>query len=180
MEGIILAAGKSSRYKRNKMLETFKTSTVLEETIKSMASVCHQIYVITGHYTYDFNIASVEFVKNENYQEGMYTSVQKGVECVQGDEVFIIPGDMPLVDPSIYYALLDEKGDVVLPSFQMKSGHPIKITRKVIEDILKTNHVTLRDILNTYDKKYVSVEDETILMDIDRQEDYKEMIRRLI
>jgi len=120
----------------------------------------------------------VNFVENDNYKEGMYTSIKCGMN-IASEDVFLIPGDMAFVSSNTYKVLSHYKNDVVIPSYNMKAGHPIKLSYRVVNDIRKSNHEHLRACLTEYKKKYIVVEDPYILIDIDTKEDLDKVRGRI-
>jgi molybdenum cofactor cytidylyltransferase len=65
----------------------------------------------------------------------------------------------------------------VIPSFHYKGGHPIKLSKIVKQKILETDpESNLRVVLNCFNKKYISVDDPGVIMDIDTEENYQQVI----
>ena len=78
--GVILAAGFSSRAETFKMTLKFGENTVIENTIIKMSKYCSKIIVVGGYKIERLNFLSdkydfVELIFNENYKDGMYSSV---------------------------------------------------------------------------------------------------------
>ncbi|CRH73827.1 molybdenum hydroxylase accessory protein%2C YgfJ family [Chlamydia trachomatis] len=66
---------------------------------------------------------------------------------------------------------------MVIPSFDYKGGHPIKLSSVVKQKILETNpEGNLRVVLGGYEKQYMNVDDAGVLMDVDTPEDYQKAI----
>ena len=189
MEAIVLAAGYSSRANAFKMTLPLGQMTVLEQTISKFEGLCSRVIVVAGFHAdiiqeeiakissknaYSFQI---KFVYNENFNQGMFSSIQKGCNEVNAPTFFITPGDCPLVKKETVQLLAKQKGDVVIPSFNYKGGHPIKLSSEVKQKILETNpESNLRVVLNSYEKKYMNVDDPGVLMDVDTPEDYQKAV----
>ncbi|MFJ5760250.1 NTP transferase domain-containing protein [Neobacillus sp. NPDC093182] len=189
MEAIVLAAGYSSRANAFKMTLPLGQMSVLEHTISKFEGVCSRVIVVAGFHAdlikeeikkihnkniYPFRIT---FIYNENFNQGMFTSIQKGCNEVNDPAFFITPGDCPLVKKETLQLLAEYKGDVVIPSFHYKGGHPIKLSKVVKQKILETDpESNLRVVLNGFKKQYISVNDPGVLMDVDTQEDYQQAI----
>jgi molybdenum cofactor cytidylyltransferase len=108
----------------------------------------------------------------------MFTSIQKGCNEVNAQAFFITPGDCPLVKKETLQLIAEHKGDVVIPSFHYKGGHPIKLSKVVKQKILETNPMSnLRVVLNNHEKKYLIVDDPGVLMDMDTPEDYQKAVQ---
>jgi molybdenum cofactor cytidylyltransferase len=189
MEAIVLAAGYSSRANAFKMTLPLGPMSVLEQTISKFEGICTRVIVVAGFQAeliqeeinqindkkaYSFQI---KFVYNENFNQGMFTSIQKGCTEVNSPVFFITPGDCPLVKKVTLQLLAAHKGNVVIPSFQFKGGHPIKLSKPVKQKILETNtDSNLRVVLNGYEKEYINVDDPGVLVDVDTPEDYQKAI----
>ncbi|WP_144549552.1 NTP transferase domain-containing protein [Bacillus sp. X1(2014)] len=189
MEAIVLAAGYSSRANAYKMTLPLGQMTVLEQTLSKFEGICSRAIVVAGFQAeiikeeivkirsksvYSFQ---VKFVYNENFNQGMFTSIQKGCNEVNASTFFIAPGDCPLVKKETVQLLVEQEGNVVIPSFNFKGGHPIKLSSEVQQKILETNpESNLRAVLGGFEKKYMNVDDPGILMDVDTQEDYQKAL----
>jgi molybdenum cofactor cytidylyltransferase len=190
MEAIILAAGYSSRANAFKMTLPLGQMSVLEQTISKFEGICSRVIVVAGFQAeiiqeeiskiinkraYTFQI---KFIYNEDFSQGMFSSIQKGCSEVKAETFFITPGDCPLVKKETVQLIAEHNGIVVIPSFNYKGGHPIKLTGVVKQKILETNpESNLRVVLSGYDKTYVNVKDYGVLMDVDTPEDYQNAIK---
>ena len=189
MEAIRLADGCSSRANAFKMTLPMGQMSVLEQTISKFEGLCSRVIVVAGFQAeiiqeeiakiisenaYSFQI---KFVYNENFNQGMFHSIQKGCNEVNAPTFFITPGDCPLVKKETVQLLAKHKGNVVIPSFDYKGGHPIKLSSEVKQKILETNpESNLRVVLGGYEKQYMNVDDAGVLMDVDTPEDYQKAI----
>lgn len=190
MEAIILAAGYSSRANAFKMTMPLGEMNMLEHTISKFEGVCSRIIVVAGFQAewvkeeieiihsknaYSFHI---KLVCNENFNKGMFSSIQKGCQEVAEATFFITPGDCPLVKKETVRKIMAHKGDVVIPSYQYKSGHPIKLSSYVKQKILDTQpDRNLREVLKQFEKMYVDIDDPGVLMDVDTPEDYQRAVQ---
>lgn len=190
MEAIVLAAGYSSRANAFKMTLPLEKKSILEHTISKFEGICSRVIVVAGFQAeiiqeeinrinnngaYTFQ---VKFVFNEDFNKGMFSSIQKGCSEVKAANFFITPGDCPLVKKETVQLIAEHNGNVVIPSFNCKGGHPIKLTGVVKQKILVTNpESNLRVVLSGYDKTYIYVKDQGVLMDVDTPEDYQNAIK---
>lgn len=186
MEAIILAAGYSSRANAFKMTLPLGHMTVLEQTISKFEGLFRRVIIVAGFQAeiiqeeiakissknaYSFQM---KLVYNENFNQGMFSSIQKGCNEVNAQTFLITPGDCPLVKKETVQLIAEHKGNVVIPSFNYKGGHPIKLSSEVKQKILETNpESNLRVVLNGFEKKYINVDDPGVLMDVDTPEDYQ-------
>lgn len=189
MEAIVLAAGYSSRANAFKMTLPLGQMSVLEQTISKFEGICSRVIVVAGFKAEliqeeiekicnknDFSF-QIKFVYNESFNQGMFTSIQKGVSKVNAPTFLITPGDCPLVKKETVQLLAEQKGNVVIPSFNYKGGHPIKLSSEVKQKILETDpESNLRVALGGYEKEYINVDDPGVIMDVDTQEDYQKAV----
>lgn len=184
VEGVILAAGTSFRAGAFKPALPVGGKPMIERCIEGMNTFCSRIIVVGGH---EFErlrslvegIPKAECLYNPSYRQGMFTSVKAGLSHVRGERCFVIPVDIPLVPRQVYESLLAADGDVVVPSFQERNGHPVCCSRAVIPRILREpDGSTFRDVLKSIGFRTVAVDAEEILLDIDTPWDYGEVLRR--
>lgn len=165
-EGVILAAGFSSRMHAWKPGLKIAGVSLIIRTVKPMLVYCRRIVIVGGynfeelkHIIYDgINFSSVQqkkivLIKNENFPSGMFSSVKRGLISQEHSYgVFIIPGDIPFVKTSTYAALIDHfnsnidcqvfiptikvKGGTELSNITERKGHPILIRKEIIPEIV--------------------------------------------
>ncbi len=188
---VVLAAGKSSRMGTAKPLLPFGSVTAIERLIGSVArSRVGDIIVVTGH-DLDKMIPildglPVRRIHNARYESGMFSSVFAGVAALQDDvEAFLVlPADYPLIRPEVLDRLIDafrQDGRPILhPACCRVRGHPPLISGGLRDSLLRADDVTsLRDFFRQHseDEVEVEMEDLTILMDMDTEEDYRRLGR---
>lgn len=181
VQGIILAAGLSSRAKTFKMTLTLNSSTVIENTIRGMLEFCTRIYVVGGYQIERLqpivkHYNTVELLHNESYRDGMYSSVKKGISAVSAPRFFITPGDYPMISKQVYQELLKYKAPVAIPSFEGRRGHPILTESEAVRRVMAEGEYTsLREVIGKLDAVIVPVNSPGVVMDIDTMEDYELM-----
>jgi molybdenum cofactor cytidylyltransferase len=195
--GVLLAAGNSSRMSSWKPAAILEGKPLLLYSLKTMSDVCGDIVVVGGYNIKELaslvndNAKSfpslITCVENTNYESGMFSSVRAGIIHTQNDNVFIALADMPFITTETYKQMVDfsKSGslsdEVIYPviihylaSDKIKKGHPILITKRVKERIIKeTKDVILRDILKEFQGKECLVTDSGIVFDIDTEDDYE-------
>jgi molybdenum cofactor cytidylyltransferase len=95
--------------------------------------------------------------------------------------VLIALGDQPQIERRIVEQVIaaHTPGTVVIPSFNRRGGHPILIDRACWPDILALPPgASLRDVWRVHPDwlRYIDVDMNTILCDMDDPEDYRRMI----
>lgn len=187
---IIIAAGYSSRMDGFKPLLKFGRQTAVERVVAlyQQAGV-DQIILVLGHREDQirpyFDNQPLDVVVNENFAEGMYTSIITGVAHLN-DEIeafFIHPVDIPLVKRETVKELIAapqqlSKG-IIYPSFLGERGHPPLIDKKYRSAILDNKQGGgLKRLLALYeaDAAELPLIDEAIIMDMDTRADYQALL----
>lgn len=152
--------------------------TLLGNCIEGMYNVCSRIIVVGG-YKYE-NILPImdkypkaELILNENYRDGMYSSIKKGLEYIKGECFFLTPGDYPAIKKGVYESMLDTEGEIVIPTYRGEKGHPVLMKSNLIKEICQNfTYSSLREFIGTKGFETVEVQDRGILIDVDTAEDY--------
>jgi CTP:molybdopterin cytidylyltransferase MocA len=183
---VILAAGFSRRMEAFKPLLPMGTTTVIAQTIDTFQQAgLSRIWVVTGYRGEEVETCladrEVVCVRNEQYEEGMFSSLKTGTQRLGRDlrGFFVMPADMPLVQPATLRALLAAfacgSSEVFYPVCDGRRGHPPLLSVKLREPLLAwQGEGGLRAFLKQYQWRSaeVAVADEGILLDLDNKEDY--------
>jgi len=179
-QGIILAAGTSSRAQTNKMLLRHHGLFLIEHAINGMAPFVSVIYVVTGHYHEEIenvvgHYPKVKIVHNPDYNDGMFSSVLTGARACS-DDFLLLPGDCPFVTSETYQSLLSGHQDIRVPSHDGRLGHPLfmnnNVRAKLIQEPLDGN---LKVFRNRHGYAAIEVDDANIFIDIDTLEDFRKL-----
>ncbi len=185
IEGVILAAGFSSRAETFKMELPFGEKTLIERAIHGMIDTCSRIIVVGGHRIERIReitkkYPTVQVVYNKHYEKGMFSSVQEGVCHLEGGCFFMMPGDYPLITEHIFQKLKKAMEsstpgtDIFIPTFKGRKGHPVLIREKLKYEIVKEPvDSTLKTVINRNSCTLVEVDHEGILMNVNTMEDYE-------
>lgn len=183
VDTIILAGGMSKRFKKNKLATLYKGKPLIYHVIQSFLPYSENVTLVTGHYNLDYlkeyiTDKKIRLIENKDYELGMFSSVKTGVKLTQND-FFLIPGDYPLVSPNTIEELLNVSGDIRVPKYKGRKGHPIFISQSLIKPLLdepiESNLKLFRD---RHKVTYIDVDDEGILLDVDTLEDLKQLTER--
>jgi molybdenum cofactor cytidylyltransferase len=189
---IILAAGESKRMGFPKMLLQFNGMSMLENVIKNVtASGVDNTLVVLGAereaLTDLVSKTSVEYCFNDNYKEGMLSSVKCGFRNLTSDPeaVLVFQGDQPFISPGIINRIIEGyrssgKG-IVIPVYKGKRGHPLLIDRKYQNEIeLLDDREGLRSLSHKFHDDVLEIEtdDPGILRDFDTYEEYEKEINQ--
>jgi molybdenum cofactor cytidylyltransferase len=186
---VVLAAGQSRRMGQPKMLLPWGQTTVLGQVLQVVKeSGVEEIVVVTG--AESEKVAEVaralggRAVFNPNFSQGeMLSSLQAGLEVLSEDErveaALVCLGDQPQVGARSVRMVTDRfrvtGSGLVVPSYQMRRGHPWLLGRRYWEEILTMQPPeSPRDFLRRHDDEieYVVVPTPDILADLDTPEDY--------
>jgi molybdenum cofactor cytidylyltransferase len=189
---IILAAGQSKRMEQNKMLLPFAGSTVIQTIVSEVAATsARDVVVVTGYESE--KIAAVlqgylaRCVFNPDYaQSEMIVSIQVGLRTINDhlQAALIVLGDQPRIRHDMVHRIIAacEPGALIVPSYQRQRGHPILIDRALWSDILTLPPTsTLRDFIRSHEDRirYIEVDSDSVLRDMDTPEDYQELIHEI-
>jgi molybdenum cofactor cytidylyltransferase len=186
---IVLAAGLSTRFGRNKLLEPIGSSTMIQHVVgESLESKAKQVVVVVGNDAAKVRKAlkdyRCEIVYNEDFEKGQSYSVRKGLSRVRkgADAVIVLPGDIALVNHEMIDAVIDEYSTcyapIVTAGYHGSSGHPILFDRNLFEEMRGIDEATrgLKSVVSKYRGRVRLVEtSEASLLDIDRQDDLVRM-----
>ena len=186
---VVLAAGKSSRMGRNKLLLKVDGATVLDRLLVSLTSVLGEVIVVTGNDPEPIRavaeLHSARVVHNPNYEEGMTTSFQAGLSAASADAVFLVLGDQLGLEPGLLWRMIDVMEDepstlIVSPICEGKRGHPTLFRRPLFNEILGLRgEETLKNVVLRHETEHRTVDgDEWTVIDLDTPEDYEQALRR--
>jgi molybdenum cofactor cytidylyltransferase len=176
---------------RNKMLLPYGTATVLE-TIVMEVTACPdvtEVVVVTGHQPDQIAALlapyAVRCVLNPAFaQTEMLASLQVGIRALRAETqaALVVLGDQPRLQREVIHRVVAayEPGKLVIPSYQMKRGHPSLIDRVWWDDLLALpDTATLRDFIHAHERqiRYVVVETDSVLKDLDTPQDYNELLK---
>lgn len=190
---VVLAAGLSTRMGLSKPMLPFGEVTVIEHLLSILKEcLVDEILIVTGfeHTAIEKQLVnkSVNLVFNPNFNNGeMLDSIHAGLKSVspETDAVLLVLADQPNLESSVVGMLVDAyrqgKGGVVVPSYQMRRGHPFLIARNHWKEILALEKgKNLRDFFKSVDDKifYVTVLSSTVIIDMDTPDDYHRELDR--
>jgi CTP:molybdopterin cytidylyltransferase MocA len=186
VDGVVLAAGLSSRMARPKPQLAVGTMTFLERAATTLrAAGCRRTYAVvnaTDPVTADAaRDHGLDVVINEYPESEPIDSLRLVLERLPDDTgaVLVLPVDLPLIAEDTATAIVrsfrDNPGPLILPFHNGVAGHPILIGRDLFTEIL-TRPVDegLRSLImeSAQTLREVRVVDPGILIDIDTPDDY--------
>lgn len=191
IDALLISAGYSGRMGDFKPLLKINDKTFLQIILEKLLQVCSKVVVVTGFKNemvekeienlkkvYPGIFENVSCVFNEIYYDGMFTSIQKGIQLLyNSDWVIFHFVDQPLIPNNFYSELvnqIDDNYDWVQPVYNYTNGHPV-IFRKTIFDSIISAPFNFRMQLirddNSVKKKFWLTDYPEILHDFDTKED---------
>ncbi len=185
VEGLILAAGFSSRAGGFKMELPLGDRTVLEWCIAGLAPVCDRLIVVGGYRIEKVRAIvdrypQIELVENSGYAAGMFSSVKLGAARIRGERFLLTPGDYPLLKPEVCRQLLTVDAPIAIPTFGGRKGHPVAMAGVLARELAaEPDDSNLRNFIGRQGFTPVAVADDGILLDVDTPEDYRQLLERV-
>ncbi|MCW5854374.1 MAG: nucleotidyltransferase family protein [Anaerolineae bacterium] len=186
---IILAAGLSSRMGRPKPLLPFGERLVIERILTALhqCPVAETVVVVGhAHGLVEQRLQgwpNTRAAFNPDYATGeMLSSLQTGLQAVSptADAALVALVDQPRLEPGVVASLVEAyqagQGGVIVPSYQMRRGHPMLIDRRHWPAILSlVEGQSLRDFMRAAAASiyHVTVDTPSILRDMDTPTDYE-------
>jgi len=191
IRAIILAAGESKRMGRPKLLLPFGETTIIETVASNAAqSKIDGVLVVLGsnaeRIAEKIRDLPVETSVNPNFSQGMLSSIQWGFEHLPEDTraALVMLGDQPMIPRSVINRVIDAyrktEKSIVLPVYNKRRGHPIIIDMKHRDEVKQLDpDKGLRELVHNHAKDILEVEvdRQSILRDIDTEEDYNKEIK---
>jgi molybdenum cofactor cytidylyltransferase len=174
------------------MLLTFNGKTMIENVIGNVrrSDADNTLVVLGAHKEILTDIiikSNVKYCYNNNYKEGMLSSVKCGFKNLPSDfkAALVFQGDQPLITPAVINSVINAyrssgKG-IVIPVHNKKRGHPLLLDRKYSIEI---DRLDAREGLRSLAYKFpddvleVETDDTGILRDFDTYEDYRKEINQ--
>lgn len=184
---VVLAAGKSERMGRNKLLIKIGEQTLLEKILDTIkAANIHEIIVVLGHKPTELKSIVENYgaivVVNPNYEEGMTSSVKTGFQKVTTNASFLCLGDQVMLNKEIFTKMMhtmrtNTNAMIVSPVYHERRGHPVLFREKTFPKILSLNpKQTLKEIVSMYEENHLEVEGNIFCtFDIDTPRDLKKL-----
>jgi len=187
---LVLAAGYSSRMGTFKPLAPLGTSSLIEEAVtRFLRAGIADVRVVVGHradeLTPVLDLLGIKWIFNAEYDRGMFSSVLAGLKSFEPnvDAFFLLPCDIPLVNPETILALLSvyNRNDpkIIHPRFDGQRGHPPLIPAAYLKENLSPDYPGgLRALLSCFEPNTIDVDvpDENILLDCDTPSDFRILV----
>ena len=179
--GLLLAAGKSTRFGRDKLIEPLGDSGIAIQSAQNILPHVDSLTVVTA--TNNSILSSqlkhlpLTLLSCDQSAQGMAASLVCGViHNMNCDGWIIALADMPFIQPQTYAQIVTAalQHSIVAPIYSGQRGHPVFIGKKFLPELLQLqgDHGA-RDILRRHAAEIflVEVSDAGVVMDIDHPDD---------
>lgn len=166
---------------QQKMLMPWGDTTVLGKVIHTLQDAGMEDIVLVTNSDISLSVSHLPIRMMLNDNGDMLSSMKVGLRTQKPstEATLVCLGDQPQIEEgsvrSVCEAFLKSKSNLVVPSYQMRRGHPWLIARPLWDEVLALQAgQTMREFLNTHAERvdYVNLETPSILQDLDTPEDY--------
>ena len=177
-----------------KPLANYKGKTFIQNIILKLNPVCKKIFVVTGFNSEKLKeevnktfsnekgiLGKLNFIYNENYEQGMFSSLQKGISSASDcDWILYHFVDQPGLPGNFYKEFtnqIDTDYNWIQPSYKYRHGHPLLLGKDLFELIIKSSPgASLRDVNKNplVKRKFWECDYKEIFQDIDTKIDLEE------
>jgi molybdenum cofactor cytidylyltransferase len=186
---VVMAAGLSRRMGQPKLIMPWGETTVIGKVVSALSKGgAQEIVVVTGAYRELVEDAlqgtQARILFNPEFEHSeMLSSLQLGLRGLSADmeSALVGLGDQPQIETEIVQSVVHlfrtTGSRLVVPSYNMRRGHPWLVERSLWPEILElSGEQTLRDFLQkqAQEIEYLVVDTPSNLMDLDTPEDYRQ------
>ena len=189
---VILAAGSSSRARRNKLMVDVGGEPLFMKAVKAaIKSKASPIYVVTGYHADELEEylepLDINILRNNDYASGIKTSIRLGLNSVPSfcDGALLIPADMPCLTPNYLNKMIkafepQTARQLCISSFKGQKYNPILWGRDIYQQAdLVPENAHLRAVFMEHSDYTKLVEaDEKTLTDINFPYDIEVLNRK--
>ncbi len=168
---------------RPKALLPIAGQTFLGRLIMLYSTCCEPVVVVLGHQAAVIRAgveAEAKWVVNGQPELGQLSSLQTGLRAVPaGVDCLFQPIDYPAVRAATVELLAATEGELVIPRFEGKRGHPVRISPAIIAELLSLPvGGQAREVIRAHyaEALFVDVADAGVVTDIDTPEDFARWI----
>lgn len=187
--GIVLSGGQSRRFGSPKAFARKDGKYFYQYSIDALSSVVDSFVLVTnptliGKFLYEQEVNFAIITDKKEYEGlGPLAGIFSGMEYIRGDWYVISPIDVPFINGNIFQSLLlhrDKNIDAIIPVVSGKIQPLLSIyhyrVKRLIQLQLKSNTLSVQELLKKCRVKYVSMEEEKACYNINRRSDYEKWI----
>jgi len=188
--GIVLAAGEGKRMGKVKLTLPLGDKQLIEWVLQAVKLAPLDKYFLVVRPEDKEMIKAgekwgAEIVLNSEYRSGMSSSIKKALHQISSEDLegfFVILGDQPFINPSLLYKMIRaftlDKKEIIVPFYKDRQGNPVFFDGYWKDELMKlSGDAGGRGLIKAHPEriKRFKISDESILLDIDREEDYEKM-----
>jgi len=133
----------------------------------------------------NYDDIKLKVILNNKPQLGSFSTLKKALKVVEDpNDVLVCPIDVPLLNAAELKKIISTKSSVVKPTYEGKSGHPIKVDAKFVKHLTDQPFSSRLDTLilkiPSKDISKVISSDEQIVMNLNCPKDWKNYINDII
>jgi molybdenum cofactor cytidylyltransferase len=160
----------------------FGGATIIETVVAAALGACSRVLLVTGYRGAELAALfsgqpRVVVVENPDWEQGMFSSVRRGIAEAVTPRFFVTLGDMPWITTAVYDALLRHdaahEADAVFAAHGGRRGHPVLFRRGVKAAVAAADPARgrMRAIAASFRVAEVTWPDDSVLRDIDTESD---------
>ena len=196
---VLLAGGKSERMGFPKgLLEYENTYWILEQINRISTSTITEVYIGLGYHQEEYSNKipwfsqaqsdfvvyhnlKIKIVVNQDPQLGSFSTLQSVLRQIpKNKSILINPIDIPILNTTELQQIIEMHNHIVLPNFEGKNGHPIKLHPEFWNTFLSLNPTDENSRLDLEIKKAspsktttLTVTDSVILKNLNTPDDWE-------
>ncbi|GAB4243223.1 MAG: nucleotidyltransferase family protein [Ekhidna sp.] len=182
---IVLAAGESNRLGKPKQLIRFRGKALLQHVLdeSSKLQVSPKVLVLGAHSAAiqnEINADGYEVLKNENWREGMGSSLHAAMEHVLRSNqslggILILVSDQPFVSTELLQDMIHSfsgGSDIIACQYKDNLGVPALFGQDYCDELLKiTGDRGAKSVIRKFSDRVKPITFEEGILDIDTKED---------
>jgi molybdenum cofactor cytidylyltransferase len=185
---LILAAGNSSRLGHPKQLIEFEGKTLIERITETALSISKEVLVVLGGNSSLITPKleqfedSISILFNPDWQEGMGSSIRKGVEVLtnKSNSILILLSDQPFVNQGLIQKMIEifesTKCPIITCHYGNQLGVPMLFDKSIFPELLKlSGDKGAKSFLSSFQDKIAKISFPEGSFDIDTEEDIEKL-----
>lgn len=186
--GILLAAGSSTRFGRDKLIEPLGDTTIAMQSALNILPHVQSLYAVTNSTNHTLTglleKLPLTIVPCPTSEQGMAASLVCGILHAEPNDGWLIAlADMPFIQQDVYARIIvaaQQGHAIVAPFYRGQRGHPVFIGSRFNQELLQLRGDSgARDLLHAHanDLHKIEVSDAGILRDVDYPADLAETVK---
>jgi molybdenum cofactor cytidylyltransferase len=186
INGLILAAGNSSRLGQPKQLVKYNQKYLINSIESQLSLICDNVFVVLGAYYHDIaqHIKAAQIIRNKEWQKGMHTSLSLGVQQARqaAGGILIALSDQPLITTN-HYQELSEKfknnpNKIIASQYAQTNGVPAVFPIEFFDTMQNMDEYNkgAQSVIKNNKQHVVSIPCEDAAIDLDTPEQLKSLL----